>query len=79
MNTKSIMLYGSYSKGCATADSDIDVAVVVDSVPGDYLDSLSLLWRLGRSISTQIEPVLLTYNEKDGGLLQTVERTGVAL
>ena len=31
-----VYLFGSYSKGCARPDSDIDIAVVVPRVTGDY-------------------------------------------
>ena len=32
-----VLLYGSYAKGCARPDSDVDIAVLYeyDSVPGD--------------------------------------------
>ncbi|MEW5692889.1 MAG: nucleotidyltransferase domain-containing protein [Candidatus Hydrogenedentota bacterium] len=35
---KKIIIYGSYAKGIEIADSDIDVAVVVDDIHRDYLD-----------------------------------------
>ena len=33
---KALYLYGSYSKGIATEDSDIDIAVVVDRLCDNY-------------------------------------------
>jgi len=36
-----------------------DIAVVVDEVPDDYLSAVALLWKLGRTVSHDIEPVLL--------------------
>ena len=33
---KALYLYGSYSKGNATEDSDIDIAVVVDCLCDNY-------------------------------------------
>ena len=79
MTPVSVFLYGSYAKGTASADSDIDIAVVVDSVPGDYLTVASKLWGLTRNISEEIEPVLLTPDDAKSGFLQTVQRTGVAV
>lgn len=57
---KALYLYGSYSKGDYRADSDIDIAVIVDRLSDDYFDDTPLLWRLKRKISNLIEPVLLT-------------------
>ena len=79
MQTSGVFLYGSYAKGTATADSDIDIAVVVDQIPGDYLSIVSKLWGLTRNISQEIEPVLLTAVDNQSGFLQTVKRTGIAV
>ncbi len=79
LDTRSIFLYGSQAKGTATKDSDIDIAVVVDTVPGDYLNTMALLWRLGRTVSHDIEPVLLSDDDLDSGFLQSVQRTGIAV
>lgn len=54
-----VYLYGSYSKGTARADSDIDVAVVVPEVKGDFLNESSKLWNITWEVSTLIEPVLI--------------------
>lgn len=40
MPLKAVYLYGSYSKGNYTANSDIDVAVVVDSLSDNYFEVL---------------------------------------
>ena len=79
MDANSIFLYGSHAKGTATKDSDIDIAVVVNKVPGDYLDAVSLLWKLTRAIDHDIEPVLLTAADDESGFLQTVQQTGIAV
>ena len=57
---KALYLYGSYSKGNYTEDSDIDIAVVVERMSDDYFEDAPLLWKLKRKISNLIEPVLLT-------------------
>ena len=79
MDTRSIILYGSQVKGTSTESSDIDIAVIVDDIPGDYLDSVALLWRLSRKINTDSEPVLLTAADSDSGFLHTVRETGIAV
>lgn len=79
MKTTAVFLYGSYAKGTATKDSDIDIAVVVDQIPGDYLGAVSKLWNLTNAVSVEIEPVLLTPADNQSGFLQTVRRTGIAV
>ena len=50
---KKIILYGSYAKGSAKKDSDIDVAVVLSSIDEDFLISESKLFRLRRNIKNR--------------------------
>ena len=47
---KALYLYGSYSKGNHTEDSDIDIAVVVERMSDDYFEDAPLLWKLKRKI-----------------------------
>lgn len=75
---KALYLYGSYSKGGYTADSDIDIAVVVEHTADDYFDDTPLLWKLRRGISTLIEPVLLTADAGDP-LYADILRTGILI
>ena len=79
MDTKAIFLYGSYAKGTATDNSDIDIAVIVDTIPGDYLSTVSKLWGITRTVHEDIEPVLLSASDYDTGFLQTVYNTGIAV
>lgn len=71
-----IVLYGSYAKGTATENSDIDVAVIVDKIKGDSLNVESMLFRLRRQIDSRIEPVLLTKKDNISGFVSEVFRTG---
>ena len=57
---KALYLYGSFSKGTYNADSDIDIAVIVDELSEDYFEDTPILWKIKRKISNLIEPVLLT-------------------
>ena len=79
MDTNAIFLYGSYARGAATKDSDIDIAVIVDQIHGDYLDTVAALWKLTRSVNQAIELVLLTVADDHSGFLQTIQRTGIAV
>ena len=72
---KAVYLYGSYSKGNYTEDSDIDIAVVVDKLNDNFFEDTPLLWKLRRKISTLIEPVLLTEDETNP-LYYDILRTG---
>ena len=76
---KNVYLYGSYARGTAGKDSDIDIAVIVDELPEDYLGTLKLLWRLTRDECADIEPVLLCGREDRSGFLATVLKTGIPL
>ncbi|MCH5173695.1 MAG: nucleotidyltransferase domain-containing protein [Bacteroidales bacterium] len=59
MGPVKVYLYGSYSKGTAREDSDIDVAVVVPELNDDFLHASSLLWSLTWNVDASIEPVLI--------------------
>ena len=53
-DVRKIILHGSYSRNAAGKDSDIDVAVVLDSVDGDFLMCEARLFRLRREIDVRI-------------------------
>jgi len=78
-NPRNIVLFGSYAKGTYTANSDIDIAVVVDAITGDFLDLSKKLNRLTRGIDNRIEPILLLSNNDPSGFLSTVLSTGIPL
>ncbi len=71
-----VYLFGSYSKGTAREDSDIDVAVVVPKVEDDFLKTSSMLWMLTWNINTLIEPVLIEEGHPSP-LYDEILRTGV--
>ena len=71
-----VVMYGSYSKGYAGPDSDIDVAVIVPTY-GDRKFELSKgLWRDVREVSFLIEPVLMA-EDRWSPLYDDVKRTGI--
>lgn len=77
INFDKIVLFGSYAKGSANEDSDIDIAVLVDNYDGDVLELSSKLWLVAGSISDYIEPVLLDYNDDATGFIDEVLNTGI--
>jgi len=71
-----IILYGSYAKGNWSKESDIDIAVVVDAIDGDFLEAASMLYRLRRDVDDRIEPVLLEQKEDPSGFLNEILKHG---
>ncbi len=67
-----IILFGSYAKGNINENSDIDVAVVVREIKESLLESESKLFRIGREISFDIEPILIIENEDNSGFLDHI-------
>lgn len=75
---KALYLFGSYSKGNYTDDSDIDIAVVVSHRSDNYFDDTPLLWKLGRKVSYLIEPVLLM-EDTNNPLYADILKTGILI
>lgn len=71
-------MYGSYSKGNATPDSDIDVAVIVPTYGDQKLEISKNLWRDVDKVSLLIEPVLMA-DDRWSPLYDDVMRTGIAV
>jgi len=79
-SVKKILLFGSYCEDKANDFSDIDVAVVVDKIEGDFLTSASLLYKLRENIDFKIEPILFALEEDDkSGFLEHVLETGIVV
>jgi predicted nucleotidyltransferase len=76
---KKLILYGSYARGNWTSTSDIDLAVVVDKIPGDFLQQASLLYRLRRQVDDRIEPLLIEDGTDKSGFLENITRSGETL
>jgi len=71
-----IFLFGSYAKGTATEDSDIDIAVVVNDFTGNHLETAAKLYNLTWDIDTRIEPILLDVAKARRSFVNEVMRTG---
>ena len=73
---ENMILFGSYAKGNQKEDSDIDVAVVVNSIDRDFFTYAPLLWKLRREIDDRIEPILIEKNKDESGFLKEILKTG---
>lgn len=73
-----VYLYGSYSKGTATPDSDIDVAIVIHELKSDWFSMMPQLWSATRKVSTLLEPMLLE-DAHPSPLYDDVMRSGIAI
>ena len=69
-------MYGSYAEGTPREDSDIDVAVVLESVDDDFLKSETKLFRLKRDIDPRIEPILIEEKNDKSGFLEEILKIG---
>ena len=76
LNPSSVILFGSYVNGKPHADSDIDIAVLMNDFKGDWYDTEVLLYRLRRNISFDIEPHLLDRANDPSGFAEHVIKTG---
>lgn len=56
IDPREVFLFGSFARGKAKSDSDIDVAVVSESLPPDRFEARSQLMHLRWNIDLQIEP-----------------------
>lgn len=74
-----VVMYGSYAKGHATPDSDIDVAVIVPEPEiVNHWEQWADLWGDIRKVNVLIEPVLME-DKEDSMLYREVMRTGIAV
>jgi uncharacterized protein len=76
---ENMILFGSYAKGNQKDDSDIDVAIVVNSITLDFFSYAPLLWKLRREIDDRIEPILIEKNKDESGSLKEILQTGLII
>jgi uncharacterized protein len=76
---ESVYLYGSYAKDASAENSDIDVAVVVKKITGDYFSVNPLLWKLRRQIDDRIQPILIDLHENKSGFPEEIQRNGIKI
>jgi predicted nucleotidyltransferase len=80
INLKKMYLFGSYSQNLQTPNSDIDVAIIVDKIQGDYFNYITLVWKLGGDLDSRIEPIVFEENQPDfSGFFETIINTGLEI
>ncbi|MDR0620151.1 MAG: nucleotidyltransferase domain-containing protein [Bacteroidales bacterium] len=79
LSTKNVYLFGSYAKGYSTANSDIDVAFIVDSDNSDYSEVTVPLWKLRRKIDMRIEPHIIARDTDYSGMITEIQKTGIKI
>jgi predicted nucleotidyltransferase len=79
LSPQEIILYGSQARGTARKDSDIDIAVIVDSFDDsnkNYLKVETELNMMCLDVDLRIEPILLESNIDRSGFLTHIRHTG---
>ena len=76
LDVRQVILFGSYAKGIATAESDIDIAVVTDSPVADWLEASAELYRISGNIDLALEPHLMDSQNDRSGFLEEIRSTG---
>lgn len=71
-----VVLYGSYANGTERENSDIDIAIIVDKMDGDYLELSAGLFNLTKNIDTRIEPILLNSQNDKSGFIESILKHG---
>ena len=79
---RKVLLYGSYAKGSARTDSDIDVAVFVDYPDHEHrLELATKLFHFAGEIDVEIEPKCFFWDEYknciQGSILSEILNTAI--
>jgi predicted nucleotidyltransferase len=75
-------LYGSYSDGSASDESDIDVMIISDQFEKNNDKIAGKVWRLTSEVDSKIEPFLVgtdSFKENSSPLIQNVKATGIEI
>ncbi len=75
------ILFGSFVKGGAKPESDIDVAVISEVFTGDRFEDRRRIVPIRRSIDSRIEPMPFKPEDfNDGGILaEEIKKTGIVI
>ena len=78
-NLDKVVMYGSYANGHQREDSDIDVAVIVNSIDVGFFEYAPLLWKLRMQVDDRIEPILIDKQHDQGDFLNAVLSSGIVV
>ncbi len=80
ISVSKVILFGSYAKGRASPDSDIDVVVVSNQFGQDAAEEMMLLRKIALKVDSHIEPVPLSpddLSDKYSSFSQEIKRYGI--
>ena len=72
------VLFGSWARGSAGEDSDVDVALISPSFSGDRFQDRRVIVPLRRRINNNLEPIPLNPEtfDQDGSLVMEIKKYG---
>lgn len=75
------ILFGSFARGEAREESDIDIAIVSDSFSGDRFADRRRIVPLRRGLDSRLEPMPYRpeHFAEGGTLIDEIKRTGIRL
>ena len=75
------ILFGSFAKGTARDESDIDVALISEAFSGDRFDDRRRIVPLRRAIDSRLEPIPFRPEGFAGGgnLVDEIKRDGIRI
>jgi predicted nucleotidyltransferase len=82
MSIERVFLYGSYAKGLASDDSDVDVCFFLSSFSGKKRDDIMVkMFGLARKYDLFIEPIAFEVSDlyDDNPFVKEVLRTGIEI
>lgn len=79
LNSDEIYLFGSYAKGTEKPDSDIDIAVIMNTLNDNYLSCSAKLFSIVSTIDYRIEPILLIKSNDKPGFIDHIKSYGKIL
>jgi len=68
-----------YAKGTNQKDSDIDVAIIVNTISDDYFATTPLLWKLRRQVDDRIEPIIIEKDNDKSGFIDEIRKYGIEI
>ncbi len=72
-----VIIFGSFSKGNAGKDSDIDVAFFVNEISPNHWQLSAKLFELVNKIDNRIEPIIISEKTDKSGFAKSILETGV--
>jgi len=80
ISVDSAYIFGSYAKGTANENSDIDLCVISNSFGKDYIEEMVNLRKISLGIDSRIEPVpfnLSDINDPYSSLAKEIIKNGI--